>query len=178
MKYARHTYSWALRILQSLCIHLDPFPILAEHVSPNKRRRICIIFSDTPRYWRSIDYEPTHYNDVIMGSMTYQITSLTIVYPAVYSGADQRKHQSSASLVFVRAIHRGPMNSPRKWPVTRKMFPFDDVIMPCESPHKIIALCNRQPVLGSTHGYLLLHFLVKRKGVRRKFICTHIFRYS
>ena len=47
----------------------------------------------------------------------------------VYSGADHRKHQSSASLVFVRGIHRWAVNSPHKWPVTRKMFPFDDVIM-------------------------------------------------
>ena len=46
-----------------------------------------------------------------------------------YSGADHRKHQSSASLAFVRGIHRGPVNSPHKWPVTRKMIPFDDVIM-------------------------------------------------
>ena len=37
--------------------------------------------------------------------------------------------QSSASLAFVRGIHRWPVNSPYKWPVTRKMFPFDDVIM-------------------------------------------------
>ena len=69
-----------------------------------------------------------YYNDVIMGTMASQITSLTIVYSAVYSGEDQRKHQSSASLAFVRGIHRGPVNSPHKWPVTRKMFPFDDVI--------------------------------------------------
>ena len=61
-----------------------------------------------------------HYNDVIMGSIESQITSLTIVYSTVYSDADQRKHQSSASLVFVRGIHRGPVNSPHKWPVTRK----------------------------------------------------------
>ena len=45
------------------------------------------------------------------------------------SGADQRNHQRSASLAFVRGIHRWPVNSPHKWPVTRKMFPFDDVIM-------------------------------------------------
>ena len=64
-----------------------------------------------------------------MGTMTPQITSLTIVYSTVYSGADQRKHQSSASLAFVWGIHRAPVNSPHKWPVTRKMFPFDDVIM-------------------------------------------------
>ena len=70
-----------------------------------------------------------HYTDVIMGTIASQITSLTIVYSCVYSGADQRKHQSSASLAFVRGIHRGPVNSPHKWPVTRKMFSFDDVIM-------------------------------------------------
>ena len=70
-----------------------------------------------------------HYGDVIMGAMAPQITSLTIVYSTVYSDADQRKHQSSASLAFVRGIHRGPVNSPHKWPVTREMFPFDDVIM-------------------------------------------------
>ena len=64
-----------------------------------------------------------------MGTVASQITSLTIVYSIVYSGADQRKHQSSASLAFVQWIHRGPMNSPHKWPVTRKMFPFDDAIM-------------------------------------------------
>ena len=64
-----------------------------------------------------------------MGAIASQITSLAIVYSTVYPDADQRKHQSSASLAFVRGIHRGPGNSPHKWPVTRKMFPFDDVIM-------------------------------------------------
>ena len=70
-----------------------------------------------------------HYDDVIMGAMASRITSLTIVYSTVYSDAHQRKHQSSASLAFVWEIHRGPVNSPHKWPVTRKMFPFHDVIM-------------------------------------------------
>ena len=64
-----------------------------------------------------------------MSTIASQITSLTIVYSTVYSGTDQRKHQSSASLAFVQGIHRGPVNSPHKGPVTRKMFPFDDVIM-------------------------------------------------
>ena len=64
-----------------------------------------------------------------MGTIASQITSLTIVYSIVYSDADQRKHQSSASLAFVRWIPPGPVNSPHKWPVPRKMFPFDDVIM-------------------------------------------------
>ena len=70
-----------------------------------------------------------HYDDVIMDSIASQITSLTIVYSTVHSGADQSKHQSSASLAFVWEIHRWPVNFPHKWPVTRKMFPFDDVIM-------------------------------------------------
>ena len=72
---------------------------------------------------------PPHYDDVTMGAKASQITSLTIVYSTFYSGADQSKHQSSASLAFVWGIHRGPVNSPHKWPVTRKMFLFDDVIM-------------------------------------------------
>ena len=76
-----------------------------------------------------------HYADVIMIEMASQITSLAIVYSIVYSNADQRKHQSSASLAFVRGIHRRPVNSPHKWPVTRKMFPFDDVIMRWEGCH-------------------------------------------
>ena len=71
----------------------------------------------------------SHYNDVIMTAMVSQITSLVSVYSRVYSGADQRKHQSSASLAFVKGIHRWPVNSTHKRPVTRKMFPFDDVIM-------------------------------------------------
>ena len=55
-----------------------------------------------------------HYNDVIMGVITSQITSVTIVYSPVYSDADQRNHQSSASLAFVRGIHQWPVNSPHK----------------------------------------------------------------
>ena len=64
-----------------------------------------------------------------MGAMAYQITSLTIVYSTAYSNADERKYQSSASPAFVWGIHWWPVNSPHKYPVTRKMFPFGDVIM-------------------------------------------------
>ena len=64
-----------------------------------------------------------------MGAIASQITSLPIVFSTVYSDADKGKHQSSASLAFVWGIHRGPVNSPHKGPVTRKMFPFDDVIV-------------------------------------------------
>ena len=65
----------------------------------------------------------------MMDAMASQINNLTIVYSTVYSGANQSKHQGSASLAFVWGIHREPVNSPHKWPVTRKMFPFDDVSM-------------------------------------------------
>ena len=78
--------------------------------------------------------QPIHYNDVIISTMVSQITSLTIIYSAIYSGTDQRKHQSSASLALVRGIHRWPVNSPHKGPVTWKMFPFDDVIMRYHMP--------------------------------------------
>ena len=70
-----------------------------------------------------------HYNDVMISMMASQITSLTIVYSTIYSGADQKRHQSSASLAFMRGIHRWPVNSLHKGPETRKMFPFDDIII-------------------------------------------------
>ena len=80
-------------------------------------------------HFNSVFALKNHYDDVTMSPMASQITGLTIVYLTVYSGADQRKHQSSASLAFVRGIHRWPLNSPHKGPVTRKMFPFVGVIM-------------------------------------------------
>ena len=70
-----------------------------------------------------------HYTDVIMGTIASHITSLTIVYSTVYSDADHRKHQNSALQAFLRGIRRRPVNSSHKWSVTRKMLPFDDVIM-------------------------------------------------
>ena len=82
----------------------------------------CSIFMSTLNYFNN-------YDDVIMTMLASQITSLPVVCSIVYSDVNQRKHQSSASLAFVREIHRGPVNFPHKWPVTRKMFPFDDVIM-------------------------------------------------
>ena len=62
-----------------------------------------------------------HYIDVRMSAVTSKITSLTIVY-SIYSGADERKHQTAASLALVMGIHRWPMDSPHKGPVKRKKF--------------------------------------------------------
>ena len=97
----------------------------------NNERSLNLKIKQTTHFIRSTSMSSSryHYGDVIMGAIPSQITSLTIVYSTVYSHADQRKHQSSASLAFVWEIHRGPVNFPHKWPVTRKMFPFDDVIM-------------------------------------------------
>ena len=105
-----------------------------------------------------------HWCDVIMGAMVSQITSLTIVYSTVHSGADQRKHQSSASLAFVRGIHRWSVNFPHKWPVTRKMFPLDDVIMEMLSYYyvpqwSVILMCLRSPVMRNFDVYFILSHL-------------------
>ena len=70
--------------------------------------------------------------------------------------ADQRKQQSSASLAFVREIPRRPANSPHKWPVTRKFFPFDNVIMSC-SPVKYNYEDLRYGRNGHNNGVCSLH---------------------
>ena len=69
-----------------------------HHLNTTDGRYKCIGAKPTQKYF--------HYHDVIMTMMTSQITSLTDVYSTVYSDADQRKHQSSASLAFVWGIHR------------------------------------------------------------------------
>ena len=98
---------------------------------------------------RHVVVSDKHNNDVIMGAIASQITSLTIVFSTVYLDTDQRKHQCSASLAFVRGIHRRPVNSPHKWPVTRKMFPFDDVIM--------VFICSSQ---RDTYFHFIIFFLL------------------
>ena len=85
---------------------------------------VWFIFCFSSCYWGN-HFDPSHYIDVIMTTVASQITSLMVVY----SGADLRKHQSSASLAFVWGNSPGPVNSPHKGPVTRKIVPFDDVIM-------------------------------------------------
>ena len=107
-----------------------------------------------------------------MGAIASQITSPTIFYSTIYSDADQRKQQSSASLAFVRGIHRGPVKSLHKWPVTREMFPFDDVVMyqsgtkpklaakiflyqtDSEADWTTLQLCWQ----GQLHGYVMYRF--------------------
>ena len=112
---------------------------LTVHSDADQRKKI-----KAPRYWplwgefagvRNLqkyltdDLVWNHCSDIIMNVMASAITGVSMVYSPICSGADKIKHQSSASLAFVRGIHRWPVNSPHKGPVTWKMFPFDDVIM-------------------------------------------------
>ena len=114
--------------------------------------------------WRDYSY---HYNDVIMSAMASQITSLTTVYSTVYSGAHQGKHQSSASLAFVMRIHRWPVNSPQKGPVTQKIFPFDQVTM---------IHADTTPVLYITH--VSCGVIPNRWNIFRNSTCQKKSRYT
>ena len=93
-----------------------------------------------------------------MSTIASQITSLAIVYSIVYSDAGQRKHQSSASLAFVWGIHRGPVNSPHKWPVTRKIFPFDDVIMQSFLYHILLSEKNNNITSTSNDRHAISNY--------------------
>ena len=97
-----------------------------------------------------------------MGAIASQITSRTIVYSTVNSDADQRKHQSSASLAFVRGIHLWPVISTHKWPVTRKLFPFDDVIMfdEFQSPSPLCPCRSLQFSYSSPYLYMRTYLFV------------------
>ena len=137
----------------------------------------------------------THYNDVTMSTMASQITSLTIVYSTVYSGAHQRKYQSSESLAFVWGIHRWPVNSPYKGPVTQKMFPLDDVIMECLTSYTYIfslyvsidlvhlstpyCIPIVQPVKTNKHGYKEKPFKCRnRDSDNRKHVSNYMLGHT
>ena len=113
------------------------------YIKTSKTHALNIFFLPLMKYDHKLYFKTClshwHYSDVTMSVMASQITCVSIVYLTVCSGADQRKHQSSASLAFVREINRWPVNSPHKGPVTQKMFPFDDVIMEI-NPHKIMQM--------------------------------------
>ena len=99
------------------------------------------------------------YNDVMMSAMASQITSHTIVYSSVYSGAGQRKHQSSASLAFVRGIH-GTGEFPAQRASNAEMFPFDDVIMTIENPSDFFLTLHPTDAMQSFISHFNQHSLV------------------
>ena len=83
------------------------------------------------QWWRSrLSFR--YYNDVIISAVASQITSLRIVYSTVIQAQMKENMTAPRSLAFVQGIHRWPVNSPHKRPVTRKRFPFDAVIMRSE----------------------------------------------
>ena len=82
----------------------------------------------------------SHYNDVIMTTIASQITSFTVVYSIVYSGADQRKHQSSTSLAFVRGIHRDRWISRTKSQLRGKCFQL--MTSSCHQHHDDFSTCS------------------------------------
>ena len=95
-----------------------------------------------------------------MTTMASQITSISIVCSTVCSGAGQRKYQSSTSLAFVRGIHRWPVDSPHKGPVTQKMFTiwsmtsswtrvlFYDCLSDCEMNEILAKMGNNHMEMG------------------------------
>ena len=133
------TYAFYERLLSLepwwiVCMNLLKF---RDAKSINRCQHLMYLGVDLGQYF--IELLVAHYIDVIMGPMASQITSVSMLCWTVCSGADQRKHKSSASLAFVRGIHRWPPNSHHKGPVTRKMFPFDDVIMSYTPPIDLTA---------------------------------------
>ena len=97
-------------------------------VHPKNCAHCCILY----QFYSYLLVSSLHNSDVMMSAMVSQITCVSIVCSTVCPGVDQRKLQSSASLAFVRAIHRWTMDYPHKrdkGPVTREMFLFDGVIM-------------------------------------------------
>ena len=129
-----------LRIGFNINIFYLTSDICIPHSSLISRDRLCTAFK--------FGHHCARHNDVIMSLMASKITSLTIVYSTVYSVTYQRKHQSSASLAFVRGFHRGPVNSPHKGPVTRKMFSFNDVIMLTVILEYLIMMFGHQDARG------------------------------
>ena len=133
---------WLTRMLNISIIHNDSFKLLKICHLVVRLTVVSVLYS----------YKKYRYNDDIMSTIASQTNSLTIVYSTIYSGADQRKHQSSMSLASVRGIHRWPVNSPQKGPVPRKIFPFDDVIM-----KNIIAADVPAPVVARSTVVMVLN---------------------
>ena len=109
-----------------------------------------------------------------MSAMASQLVGILVVCSTVCSGANQRKRQSSAPLSFVRRIHWWPMNSSHKGPVTRKMFPFDDVSISFEDRGTRRFHLVDMPLYCSRHDYMPLH----RTTIRVKCILSDMIYYQ
>ena len=114
-------------------------------------------FGQNPRLGQVI---LSNYSDLIMSAMASQITGVSILCSTVCSGAVQRNHQSSASLAFMRGIHQWLMDSSHKGPVTRKMFPFNAVIM--SAKYNLERTPNAVTPSLSDHRAYEFHELIRR----------------
>ena len=123
---------------------------LSEPMLVNLPTQICVTRPQWVNKMGSETITIIHYNDVIISSMAYQITAVLIVC----SGVDQRKHQSSASLVFVRGVHKGL--------VTWKMFSFNDTIMSNDNRYAIAA-SEQWTNIGSK-------FLLQHDGAKNNYL--------
>ena len=101
-----------------------------------RRQLIDFFYKSSMSYFHTVNmpwYEGIHSCRKQFITMTSQWARWLLKSPVspfsnVCSGAGQRKHHSSASLASVLGSQRWPVNFPHKWPVTRIIFPFDDVI--------------------------------------------------
>ena len=134
---------------------------------------ICICAGLETNFIRVGDYcIYCHYSGIIMSSMASQITGASVVYWIVCSGADQRKHQRSTSLAFARGIHRWPVNSPHKGPVTQKMLPSVDLIMgQNDCLRRLFGKCDYMDVITSGQSPSL-------KIVQMAITCYYTFQTS
>ena len=105
------------------CKNLSPKTVTIQHIAHYSdviMSQYTMIHNKTTSH--TTQQRQIHYSDVIMNAIASQTTGVSNICSAVCSEADQRKHQSSASLAFLRGIHRWPEDSPHKGPITRKMF--------------------------------------------------------
>ena len=136
-------------------------PVIVVITDPILIFQSCFLCNGNFHWHLFHDFSPVviclhHYTDVIMSAIASQITSLIIVYSTVYSGADQRKHQSSASLAFVWGIHRSPVNSPHKWPVMRGKC-FHLMTSSCKRHNKNMAKLYENKSLKACHIYIYIY---------------------
>ena len=168
-------YSLVRTTLTKIWTKIQLLPVKKMHlkISSAKQWSSCI---ETSCFISHITMHACHYIDGIMTTMASQITSLTIVYSTVYSDADQRKHQILCVTGLCVGNSPGPVNSPHKGPVTRKMFPFDDVIMWLASA--VFALSTYNELAACRCTVIFHHFLQNTvtMGQRRKVTAVAFFR--
>ena len=142
------------------CIIVNTHILLIRHGEAHKAHWFRAPFSSICKLWNPMLWviccllylravmHTWQFSHIIMSAMSSQVTGVSIVYSNVCSGADQRQHSSSASLTFVRVVHRYPVKSPHKRPLTRKCF------------HLMTSLCGC-PLLCMTKGYFELNYWIE-----------------